>query len=548
MRMNSDISNSNKVQNLLNSFNSKNFQEAKKIALDLFNLYPDDYLINKILGFLYYQDKQYVLAISKFKKALKSNLNDEELLFNLGVCYQNLLNFNKSYFYYTRLLKVYPNNINGIFNLSILLKDNGDFRESEQLLLKIINLDDNNFKAYLNLSILYIHSGKIIESIKYLNICLKLNPNDHKTYNNLGISYKALGDFKLAEINFEKALKLKKDFANAHYNLSLIKNYKPNDPQLGLINYLLKQEKISNNEKFYFLFTLAKIYQDNKDYSNSFKAYSEANNICKNLFKYNHLSELEKYKNIKYNFDLLKKVELKSDDNINLEPIFIIGMPRSGSTLVEQIISAHSLVTAGGELNYISKFSSEILNNDNVDTESLENFKKKYYSKIKNHSKNKSFITDKNLLNFKFIGIILKVFPNAKIIHTTRNPSSICWSIFTKYFPNKALGFSYNLNDIVSYYKIYEDLMNYWYDNFPNKIYELNYENLIRDQKNQTINLIKYLNLSWEDDCLYPEKNKQIVLTASNQQIRDPIHKNNIGLWKNFLPYIESHSKFFDLN
>ena len=215
---------------------------------------------------------------------------------------------------------------------------------------------------------------------------------------------------------------------------------------------------------------------------------------------------------------------------------------------MEQIISAHSLVTAGGELNYISKFSSEILNNDNVDTESLENFKKKYYTKIKNHSKNKSFITDKNLLNFKFIGIILKVFPNAKIIHTTRNPSSICWSIFTKYFPNKALGFSYNLNDIVSYYKIYEDLMNYWYDNFPNKIYELNYENLIRDQKNQTINLIKYLNLSWEDDCLYPEKNKQIVLTASNQQIRDPIHKNNIGLWKNFLPYIESHSKFFDLN
>ena len=109
-------------------------------------------------------------------------------------------------------------------------------------------------------------------------------------------------------------------------------------------------------------------------------------------------------------------------------------MPRSGSTLVEQILSAHSLVTAGGELNYISKFSSEILNNLNIDSKSLENFKKKYCSELKNHSKNKSFITDKNLLNFKFVGIILKVFPNAKIIHTTRNPSSICWSILQNIF------------------------------------------------------------------------------------------------------------------
>ena len=541
-------SKTDKVQNLLNSFNKKNFHEAKRISLDLLNLFPDDYLINKILGFLHFQDKKYDSAIYNFEIALKSKKSDEELLFNLGVCYQNLLNFNKSYSYYIRLLKEYPDNINGIFNLSILHNDNGDFKESEQLLLKIINLDANNFKAHLNLSILYIHTGRIIESIKYLNICLKLNPNDHKSYNNLGIAYKALSDFKLAEINFEKAIKLKNDFANAHYNLSLIKNYKPNDPQLRLLNDILKNNEISSNEKFHFLFALGKIYQDNKDYNKSFKAYTEANNICKNLFNYDHSNELDKFKNIKYNFNLLKKVKLKFNEKIDLNPIFIIGMPRSGSTLVEQIISAHSLVTAGGELNYISKFSSEILNNNNIDSKSLENFKKNYYSELKNHSKNKSFITDKNLLNFKFIGIILKVFPNAKIIHTTRNPSSICLSIFTKYFPNKALGFSYNLDDIVSYYQIYEDLMHYWYDNFPNKIYELKYENLINDPRNQTINLIKYLNLSWEDDCLYPEKNKQVVLTASNQQIRDPIHKNNINLWKNFLPYIESHSKFFDLN
>ena len=542
-----NISKENNIQKLINSFNNKNFHESKKIALDLLKLFPDDYLINKILGFLYFQDQKYESAISNFEIALKSNIGDEELLFNLGVCNQKLSNFNKSYSYYKRLLKLFPDHINGIFNLSILYKENGDFKESEELLLKIISVDANNYNAHLNLSILYIHTGKIIDSIKYLNICVKLNPNDHKTYNNLGISYKALGDFKLAEINFKKALKLKKDFANAHYNLSLIKNYKPDDPQLELLNNLLKQREFSNNERFHFLFALAKIYQDNRDYSNSFKAYFEANNICKNLFNYNYSSELEKFKNIKYNFNLLKKIKLKSNEKINLEPIFIIGMPRSGSTLVEQIISAHSLVTAGGELNYISKFSSEILNNSNIDSKSLENLKNKYYSELKKHTKNKSFITDKNLLNFKFIGIILKTFPNAKIIHTTRNPSSICWSIYTKYFPNKALGFSYSLNDIVSYYKLYKNLMDYWYDNFPNKIYELKYENLINDQRNETINLIKYLNLSWENDCLYPEKNKQIVMTASDQQIREPIHKKNISSWKNFLPYIESHTKFFDL-
>jgi hypothetical protein len=143
-------------------------------------------------------------------------------------------------------------------------------------------------------------------------------------------------------------------------------------------------------------------------------------------------------------------------------------------------------------------------------------------------------------LNFRYIGLILTVFPNAKIIHLKRDPAAICWGNYRQNFTNKRLiRYCYDLEDLVKYYNLYENLMNFWLKEFGDKIFNLDYEKLTVDQENETKKLINHLGLKWEDACLTPEKNKKIVKTASSKQIRQKVYKGSSQKWKKFEPFLK---------
>ena len=202
-------------------------------------------------------------------------------------------------------------------------------------------------------------------------------------------------------------------------------------------------------------------------------------------------------------------------------PIFILGMPRSGTTLVEQIISSHSEVVGAGELSHISQLGINLAKDPKcIDITAISTFRYKYLSELSKISNGKSILTDKMPHNFRFIPLICAAFPEAKIIHVQRNAAATCWSNFKQYFDIRGLGYCYDLEDIVSYYNLYKDLMQLWQVEYGDRIYNLNYENLTTDQENETRKLVKYLELNWEKGCLSPHKNKRSVGTASQQQVR----------------------------
>lgn len=541
--------NKNKNLDLLfKLFHQRNYSKSKKLAINLLKDYPKEFIIHKILGFIFKIEKNYKDSIIYFKNALNITNNDLEVLFNLSISYYLNNEINNAEIEYRKLIKIDPKHIDGNYNLAILLSQKGRVNESLELYNFIIKLNPNHVNAYNNIGLIFLNQSKINIAIKYFNTCLKINPKFYKAHINLGIAHKYYGDFKMAEKFFKKAIFLSINPSEAYYNLSLIKKINSGDSFIDELHKLLNNKALSLKDKFHFYFSIAKALEDTNNFKESFNFYLEANKICKYLSNYSKDFDIEAFKNIKKNYQDIEKITYQYSNNFNVKPIFILGMPRSGTTLIEQIISSHNSVIAGGEINYINIFGKNLLSsNKKFNQNDLIDFSNKYLKNLQTHSRDKKFITDKMPLNFRYIGLILKVFPNAKIIHTVRNPFSVCMSIFTKYFPNKELNFSYDLEDILTYHNLYKNLMSFWEDKFKDKIYILDYEKLISNQIEEIKKLINYLELPWDNNCLYPENNKNLVLSASSFQVRQKINKESSNKWKSFEPFLNNKLNNFDL-
>jgi hypothetical protein len=220
-------------------------------------------------------------------------------------------------------------------------------------------------------------------------------------------------------------------------------------------------------------------------------------------------------------------------------PIFIVGMPRSGTTITEQIISSHPQVTGGGELDFVAEFGATLARGGSqVNDNSLLIFREKYLSKLQEIANGKTIVTDKMPLNFRYLGLLAAAFPEAKIVHLQRDPAAVCWENYKKYFGSKALGYSYGLDDVVTYYSLYQKLMKFWENELGNKIYHLDYELLTTNQESETRKLIDYLELDWDEKLLSPQDNSRHVKTASNIQIRQKVYQGSSLQWKKYEPFI----------
>ena len=232
-------------------------------------------------------------------------------------------------------------------------------------------------------------------------------------------------------------------------------------------------------------------------------------------------------------------------------------MPRSGTSLIEQIISSHSRVYGAGELNFITNLINKkfIKNDVNFLKEKIENFKKKEFDELKNeyleslkrYNFNEKYLIDKAPLNFKWIGFIFKSLPNSKIIHCNRNNMDICWSNYKNFFSSKKINYSYNFHNLGEYYKLYENLMTFWNSIYKDKIYNISYEKLTDNPEEEIKKLIKYCGLDWEENCLNFHKNKKSVTTASLAQIREPIYKSSVKNWENYLEKVIYEGLFIEL-
>ena len=539
------------------------------------NEYLEDITINNYYSRCLLLKKDFDQCELVLKKILKHEQNHLEANLNLGRVYSNLskfdaaidqynivLKFDKSYFVLFELAVIYYNTGDiqkSLITFNDLLKLKTDIPEAYFYLglinIKNIDLAIANFKkaiiykenyaaAYNNIALLLVEKLSLDEAIYFYNQAIKYNPNIHYFYTNLAQVYLAKGDFDKVKNFINKALDLVPSDGESHRILSVITDYKTDQIHLSKMKNIFETKNLNDNSKMHLSFALAKAYEEKKDFKSASSSLILANQIRRSSFNFDIISEISQFELLQKNFDKEFFIKHKLSGFNSKKPIFIVGMPRSGTSLVEQIISTHPDVFGGGELSYLANsinkhfnYADPLVFFESVRNEKESNFYKigqDYIELVNKFSENKKYITDKMPVNFRLIGFIKIALPDAKVIHCQRIAEDTCLSIFKNYFGKDVMPWAYNQQELALYYKNYRKLMDHWNKTLPNFIYNVSYEELINNQEEESKKLIKYCGLDWHEDCLNFHRNKRSVSTASANQVRQNIYTSSINTWKNY--------------
>ena len=516
------------IEEVVEIYKSRDLTKAEKMTKELVSSNSKVVFLYNLLGLILVDQKKIDEAEDFYNKGLKVDPNFAMIYNNLGLLYAN-----------HRIKKRETD-------------DFSNFEKAKFFYKKCITLNKNIPEAYNNLGTLYNSQNKIDKAIDSYKKAISINPNFPFSYHNLGNAYISLGKMEDARKNLLKAIKLSPNLIIAHRTLSRLIKYTQEDEHFNNLKKLYKDTKNNNSEiRMELAFALGKAYEDMKNFEKSFSFYQEANLINRKKISFSIKNEKSKFDEVKniYNAKLFE--EFKNEGHNTEGPIFIVGMPRSGTTLIEQILSSHSSVFGADEIELLPRILKKYFGDNDLrlffnkvvdfKNENFEIMGKEYEKKMMKISNNSKRYTDKLLTNFLLIGFIKLILPKSKIINCQRDPRDNCFSIYKTHFTSGKVHFAYDLNEIVEYYKLYSDLMKYWINLFPNFIYNLSYETLIENSTNEIKKILKFCNLEWEESCLHFYKNQRPIRTASDVQARSKLYKSSIHQWNNYEKFLNNY-------
>ena len=485
-------------------------------------------------------------AIKHLKTAIANKNQYIEAYLNLGYACTKEKNHIAAEHAYRKIIGYQPDNVAALVNLAnaLLEQDNFQlhFREAEQCYLKAINIAPELAETYKYLANSYSQEGKTDQAIEYFEIYLKKIPDDDLIISALISALECKGDFDKGKSILDKYLE--KNNTNVYILLAygkLAKHLKQEKEAINVIQTIndndIKIELLI--EKYH---TLGKLSQSQKDYDAAFGYYKKANDMEEGKFNYD--LEVKRFNDTKTYFTKEKMQIINRADNNSTIPIFIVGMPRSGTTLTEQILASHPDVYGAGELLHINWIQSRLANELSPIYSlpaSLDSMTRSYASKVANEhlstlqamSPQSRRVVDKMPHNFITLGLINILFPKATIIHCQRSSIDTCLSIYFQHF-NKLHAYSKDLSMLGKYYNLYLDLMKHWKQTLDIKIIDLQYENVIANPEEETRKLLEQCNISWNPACLNFHKNKRVVMTPSYDQVRQPIYTESVAKWKKY--------------
>ncbi len=356
---------------------------------------------------------------------------------------------------------------------------------------------------------------------------------------------KTLGDQQEGIAAYQRCLALEPDFGEAYYSLANLKTYRFADSEIEQMQRQLENEKLNDTSRVNFLFALAKAFEDRKDFAQAWRYYEQGNATQRMLVSYDPVQtetindELIAF----FNADFFAATAGHGDPDP--APIFVLGLPRSGSTLVEQIIASHSQVEGTSELSYIGRLTKS-LNHNRADAmrypQVLAELQPRHFQRLgqdylemaaRHRVEGTAHFIDKMPNNFPSVGFIHSILPNAKIIDARRHPLDACVGNLRQLYA-RGQTFSYDQNDIGEYYLQYLRMMQHWDEVLPGKVLRVQYEDTVADLETQVRRILDFLELPWEDSCLHFHATERAVRTASSEQVRQPIYTSSVGFWRHY--------------
>ncbi len=477
-------------------------------------------------------------AVASYEKALRLKPDYTDAHYNLGNALNRLGEPEEAVSSLRKALQIKPDFAEAHNNLGAVLYKLGKPGQAVSSLRKALQINPNYAEAHYNLGNALNDLEKAEEAVSSLAKALQIKPDYAEAHNNLGNTLSDLGKRDEAISSLAKALQIKPDYAEAHRNLSTVKKYQDGDPQTHQMLQLVERRSLSDEDRMHLSFALGKAHGDIGNHDKAFSYLLDGNRLRKAELKYDISTARTLFTKIKATFsEALPALDVgkEYESTKGRQPIFILGMPRSGTTLVEQILASHSQVYGAGELRLLGQSVNTIKwNSTQLSSGQLESIRMSYLSGLTEIEASEPYITDKMPLNFQWIGFIFAATPGAKIVHVKRDARATCWSNFKHYFSHRGNGFANDLQDVAEYYNMYIDLMAFWHQKFPGRIYDLNYEALTEHQEEETRKLLDCVGLDWEDQCLEFHETKRAVRTASATQVRQKMYQGSSEEWRKY--------------
>lgn len=384
--------------------------------------------------------------------------------------------------------------------------------------------------------------GELDAAIQAYSDLLAKDSEQYALHLLIGHAYKAHGDFNEAIAHYRAAYAHKDDLGDAYWSLANTKTYQFSAEEITEMESKVTSENVAVDDRIHFAFALGKAYEDNKSFDQSFRYYELGNRLKMSSSGYNIARTEEYIARIIENFTPELFEQTKNTGCQDDAPIFILGLPRAGSTLLEQVLASHSQVDGTMELHNILGLAARLQKRgypgglDSLDSDYFKRFGEQFIQETMAYRQGAPYFIDKMPNNFMHIGLIKLILPNAKIIDARREPMACCFSGFKQLFGD-GQEFTYGLDSIARYYRAYERLMCHWDEVLPGFVLRIQHEDVVNDLESQVHRILDFCGLPFEQSCIDFYKTKRAIKTPSSEQVRQPIYRSGLEQWKNY----ESH-------
>ena len=446
---------------------------------------------------------------------------------------------------YEHALFLKPDYADAHNNLGMVLAERDRIHEAAEHFEIVVTLEPGHAGARHNLATALARQGNLDDAAVQFRQALAINHQNPEAHTGLGNVLQNQGRFEEAMAQFEQALAIKPAHAEAYFHRAEIKTFQPGDSDLAAMEAIARRSDLAPQKAAYIHFAAAKALEDCRDYGPAFEHLRQGNELKRKLIDYNEPELAKDFRRVARIFDRNLLDRLQGEGDPSSVPVFVLGMPRSGSTLVEQILGSHPQVYPAGELGDLYDAERSVLNAagqtmnfpeyvSTLDGASFRRIGEAYVARLTARANGQQRIIDKLPGNYLKIGLIRMILPNARIIHTMRDPVDTCLSCYSKLFTG-GHDFSYDLAELGRHYRRYTKLMDHWRSVLPaGAMLDISYEELVDDIEGQARRLIEYCGLAWDDRCIAFHRNERPVRTASAVQVRQPLFRSSLQRWRKY--------------
>ena len=486
-----------------------------------------------------------------YRQVLKNNPDNVDAMRMLAMVAATMKHYDDAERLLRRAVAIAPDFLTAVIDLGRILKEQDRFAEAIDCFKNAIAINPNNPHTHFLLAGAYSPAALNQEAVKEYQRTLELSPRHPGALLGLGNALKTIGRQEDAIRAYQDCIRLKPNNGETYWSLANLKTYRFSDEQLEEMETKVNDNnELAGKSEVNFLFALGKAYDDRQDYVRAWQYYERANSKQRMLVQYDPVQTETTNDAIIEVFDKALLDEKSSSGNPDPAPIFILGLPRSGSTLIEQVLASHSQVEGTSELPYLGRVAMSLNRNraDGVNypqavrelgPEHLAVLGEDYIRYAQLHRiEGKLFFVDKMPNNFPVVGFLHLILPEAKIIDARRHPLDACVGNFRQHYA-KGQTFAYDLTDIGEYYLQYQRMMDHWNEVLPGRILTVQYEEVVTDFVTQVRRILEYCRLPWEENCITFYETERPVRTASSEQVRQPIYTGSLNFWRNYEDHLD---------